>query len=58
VLDLGADPEYLASLDVDELAELIYYAGQYDATYSGDTAFVPVADEGRGKPSGGCGCKK
>lgn len=35
MLDLGADPEYLESLELDELAELLYFAGQYDAASSG-----------------------
>jgi len=58
VLDLGADPEYLASLDVDELAELIYYAGQYDATYGSDSTASPASAEGANSHSGGCGCNK
>jgi len=53
MLDLAADPEYLASLAVDDLAELLYYAGQYDALALGETDSKSIE-----KSAADCGCKK
>ena len=52
MMDFGADPEFFQSLDLEELVELLYYAGQYDAQVES----APSAGPGSGGKAGGCDC--
>ncbi len=54
MLDLS-DASALEELSMDELADLFYYIGQYQALEgAGDAS--PAPSGGDNKPSGGCGC--
>ncbi|WP_432200348.1 S8 family peptidase [Erythrobacter sp. W53] len=58
MLDLS-DPEALEELDMDELADLFYYIGQYHAAEGSEGAGAPprkAKSEGSGSGGGGCGC--
>jgi subtilisin family serine protease len=59
ILDLGANPEMLESLDIEDLAELLYYAGLHDAQEGSAGYGGPASGPGK-HPDGckcGCGCK-
>ncbi len=55
MLDLGANPEFLESLEAHELAELMYYAGQYDAI-QGEQSSSGGAGAKESEKAGDCGC--
>ncbi len=54
MLDLSADPSALADMAPEDLADLLYYAGWYDASQAGGAA-APGGGAPKAK-EGGCGC--
>lgn len=57
VLDLGANPELLGSLDIEDLAELLYYAGLCDAQQGAAGPTEPAPAQGKRPDGGKCCCK-